>query len=114
MPGTKEGAAKRRETMIKKAGSQEAYLKLQRDQAAKGGKNANPNHPANFRNNRKLASRAGSIKRTQRDQPRRFKQRQYKDELALRDSDFKLGREINNEIKRTERRVLKDATSEEE
>lgn len=61
MAGTKEGAAKRRQTMIDRhyGGDEQAYLSAQREQAARGGSNANPDNPANFRNNSKLASKAG-------------------------------------------------------
>ncbi len=61
MAGTKEGAAKRRQTMIDRyyGGDEQAYLKAQREQAGRGGANANPNNPANFKNNSKLASKAG-------------------------------------------------------
>jgi general stress protein YciG len=40
-------------------GDEQAYLKAQREQAGRGGANANPNNPANFKNNSKLASKAG-------------------------------------------------------
>jgi len=59
MAGTKEGAAKRRATLIAKAGGEAAYLAMQRSNAAKGGANSNPDNPANFKNNRKLARKAG-------------------------------------------------------
>jgi general stress protein YciG len=61
MAGTKEGAAKRRQTMIDRyyGGDEQAYLAAQRQQAARGGANANPDNPANFKNNKKLASKAG-------------------------------------------------------
>lgn len=60
MPGTKEGAAKRRATMIAKAGGEAAYLELQRRQASKGGRNSNASgNPTNFGNNPELARKAG-------------------------------------------------------
>lgn len=37
MPGTKQGVIKRRATMIARAGSEAAYLEMQRKLAAKGG-----------------------------------------------------------------------------
>lgn len=53
MPGTKEGAEKRRQTMIAKYGSMEAYQEAQRQQAAKGGANHNPDNPGSFANRKK-------------------------------------------------------------
>jgi hypothetical protein len=41
MPGTREGFAKARATMIAKLGSEEAYLRMKREQGARGGKNGN-------------------------------------------------------------------------
>lgn len=50
MAGTKAGAKKRRETLIRKAGGKEKYLEMQRKTAAKGGANHNPNNPGSFAN----------------------------------------------------------------
>lgn len=60
MAGTKEGAAKRRATMIAKAGGLDKYLEQQRQAAASGGRNSNKNgNPSNFGNNPELARKAG-------------------------------------------------------
>ena len=59
MAGNKEGAKKRKLTMIKKLGGVDQYYAWHRAQAGKGGASTNPNHPTNFRNNRALASTAG-------------------------------------------------------
>lgn len=61
MSGTKQGAEKRRQTLIQKFGSVEAYQQWQREQAAKGGVKAGGQTSTNFKNNRELAARAGRI-----------------------------------------------------
>ena len=42
MPGTLQGAANARQTLIKKHGGYEKYLEYMRNLAAKGGKNGDP------------------------------------------------------------------------
>lgn len=61
MAGTKAGAEKRRQTMINErfGGDEAAYIAWQRQNGAKGGSNPNPDNPANFKNNKKLARKAG-------------------------------------------------------
>lgn len=48
MAGTKQGAIKRRETLIRKLGGEQAYIESQRQTAAKGGSNHNPDNKGSF------------------------------------------------------------------
>lgn len=57
MAGTKEGFRKRRETMIRKHGSEEAYLAHMREIAGFGGSQG---HTGGFAANRELAREAGA------------------------------------------------------
>ena len=80
MAGTKDGYRKWRERMIEQLGSVAAFDDWRRKNSAKGGKNANPDNPGNFRNNRELAKRAGQAKRANVDQPDSVRAGQYKNE----------------------------------
>lgn len=83
------GLDKRRETLIKKYGSYEAYLAANRENAAKGGRKGGHMSGGNFKNNRDRAREAGrkggrlsrphSINAAQ-DRPDSVQQESYKNE----------------------------------
>lgn len=64
MGGTREGAAKRRQTIIdtKFGGDEQAYIAWQRNNASKGGKLGGANSPTNFKNLKPKQHKAISAK----------------------------------------------------
>lgn len=113
MPGTKEGYRKWRDKMIRKLGGVQQFNNWRAKNGAKGGKNANPDNPSNFRNNRELARRAGQTKRTNVDQPDSVRLKQYRNEpgghtqIAASDRQYKFNRELMAEKRKAKRSITK-------